>query len=68
MCPIQGDGKGLEIGFNNRVLLDAVKAAPVSRVRLELSTATSPCLVLPVEGEKDNFLYMILPVRLRTVE
>ena len=64
-CPITGDGKGLEIGFNNRFLMDAVKAAPAQRVRLELNTSTSPCLLLPEEGEKDNFLYMVLPVRLR---
>ncbi len=67
-CPISGDGRGLEIGFNNRFFMDAVKAAPAERVRLELNTATSPCLVLPVEGEKDNFLYMVLPVRLRAGE
>lgn len=67
-CPIEGDGKGLEIGFNNRFLMDAVKAAPAQRVRLELNTATSPCLVLPQAGEPDNFLYMVLPVRLRAAE
>lgn len=67
-CPISGDGKDLEIGFNNRFLMDAVKRAPASRVRLELNTATSPCLILPKEGEPDNFLYMVLPVRLRTSE
>ncbi len=67
-CPISGDGKGLEIGFNNRFLMEAVKAAPADRVRLELSTATSPCLILPQEGEGDNFLYMVLPVRLRAAE
>ena len=67
-CPVAGDGKGLEIGFNNRFLMEAVKAAPASRVRLELNTPTSPCLILPPEGEKDNFLYMVLPVRLRAGE
>ena len=67
-CPIAGDGKGLEIGFNNRFLMEAVKAAPASRVRLELNTPTSPCLILPLEGEEDNFLYMVLPVRLRAGE
>ena len=67
-CPIDGDGKGLEIGFNNRFLMDAVKAAPASRVRLELNTPTSPCLIRPVEGEEDNFLYMVLPVRLKAGE
>ncbi|MBD5117878.1 MAG: DNA polymerase III subunit beta [Clostridiales bacterium] len=68
VCPITGDGRGLEIGFNNRFLMDAVKAAPASRVRLELNTATSPCLILPQKGERDNFLYMVLPVRLRASE
>lgn len=67
-CPIGGDGKGLEIGFNNRFLMDAVKAAPAQRVRLELNTATSPCLILPQESGTDNFLYMVLPVRLRASE
>lgn len=67
-CPITGDGKGLEIGFNNRFLLDAVKAAPAARVRLELNTSTSPCLLLPVDKEDDDFLYMVLPVRLRAGE
>ena len=67
-CPIDGDGKGLEIGFNNRFLMDAVKAAPSGKVRLELNTPTSPCLILPVKGEADNFLYMVLPVRLKAGE
>jgi len=68
VCPVDGDGKGLEIGFNNRFLMDAVKAAPASRVRLELNTPTSPCLLLPVKGEENNFLYMVLPVRLKAGE
>ena len=63
-CPVAGDGKGLEIGFNNRFLMDAVKAAPADRVRLELNTATSPCLLLPAEADDSSFLYMVLPVRL----
>ena len=31
-CPITGDGTGLEIGFNNKYLMDALKAAPADRV------------------------------------
>lgn len=63
-CPVDGDGKGLEIGFNNRFLMDAVKAAPADRLRLELNTSTSPCLLLPANDEDNSFLYMVLPVRL----
>lgn len=66
-CPIQGDGKGLEIGFNNRYLMDAVKAAPAQQLRLELNTPTSPCLIVPAQGE-ESFLYMVLPVRLKAGE
>lgn len=66
-CEIQGDGKNLEIGFNNRYLMDAIKAAPADTVRLELNTSTSPCLILPPDGG-DQFLYMVLPVRLKAGE
>ena len=66
-CPIDGDGGGLEIGFNNRYLMDALKAAPADRVRLELTTSVSPCVILPAEGD-ENFLYMVLPVRLKAGE
>ena len=66
-CPIDGDGGGLEIGFNNKYLMDALKAAPADKVRLELTTGVSPCVILPAEGE-ENFLYMVLPVRLKAGE
>ena len=66
-CPIVGDGRDLEIGFNNKYLLDALKAVPTDRIRLELSSGVSPCVMVPVEGEED-FLYMVLPVRLRASE
>ena len=66
-CPLSGDGGGLEIGFNNKYLMDALKAAPADRVRLELTTGVSPCVILPTEGE-ENFLYMVLPVRLKAGE
>ena len=66
-CPLSGDGGGLEIGFNNKYLMDALKAAPADQVRLELTTGVSPCVILPTAGE-ENFLYMVLPVRLKAGE
>ena len=66
-CPLSGDGGGLEIGFNNKYLMDALKAAPADKVRLELTTGVSPCVILPTEGE-ENFLYLVLPVRLKAGE
>lgn len=64
VCPIEGDGNDLTIGFNNRYLMDALKNAPAESVLLELNTSISPCVILPAEGE-ERFLYMVLPVRLK---
>lgn len=68
VCPIDGDGKDLEIGFNNKYLQDAIKACPAEKVRIELTSSTAPCMMLPVSGDPDNFIYMVLPVRLRAGE
>ncbi len=65
ICPVEGDGKNLEIGFNNRYLLDAVKAAPAEELLLCLNSGSTPCIIKPGD-EGDSFLYMILPVRLRS--
>ena len=63
-CIVEGNGGDLEIGFNNRYLLDALKAAPSEEICVCLNTGASPCVITPAEGEQ-NFLYMILPVRLK---
>lgn len=63
-CPIEGNGNDLEIGFNNKYLMDALKAAPADRLRLEFTSGVAPCVILPAEGE-ENFVYMVLPVRLK---
>ena len=64
-CPLKGSGEDLEIGFNNRYMLDALRAAPVDELRLQLSSNSSPCIILPGDGS-DSFLYLILPVRIRS--
>ena len=63
-CPVEGDGGGLEIGFNNKYMMDALKAASVEKVTLELSSPITPCIIVPAEGE-ENFLFIVLPVRLK---
>ena len=67
VCAIDGDGGNLEIGFNNKYLMDALKAAPADRVRLELTTGVAPCVILPTD-ESESFIYMVLPVRLKAGE
>ena len=63
-CPISGNGGGLEIGFNNKYLMDALKAAPADKLRMEFTSGVAPCVILPAEGE-EKFIYMVLPVRLK---
>ena len=67
ICRLSGDGGGLEIGFNNRYLMEALRYAPADSVRIELNTGVSPAIIVPTEGE-ENFLYMVLPVRLKSAE
>lgn len=64
VCMVEGDGNEIEIGFNNRYLLDALKAAPAEEIDVCLNTGSSPCVIMPADGE-ENFMYMILPVRLK---
>ena len=63
-CPMNGDGKDLEIGFNCKYLLEALKAVPADDVTLELSNGLSPIVLTPVDGSR-KFAYMVLPVRLK---
>ena len=67
VCRLSGDGNGLEIGFHNRYLMEALRYAPADTVRMELNTGVSPAIIVPVDGE-ENFLYMVLPVRLKSGE
>ena len=59
----QCEGEDVEIGFNNRYLLDALRNARTDQVKLEISGPLSPVKVLPAEG--NDFLYLVLPVRFK---
>lgn len=63
-CTLAGDGKELEIGFNVRYLIDALRAVPSEEVTLELTNGLSPIVMTPAE-EKQDFAYMVLPVRIK---
>jgi len=67
VCRLEGDGGGLEIGFNNRYLMEALRYAPAESVRIELNTGVSPAIIVSTD-DKDNFLYMVLPVRLKNAD
>ena len=67
VCSMDGDGKDLEIGFNCRYLLDALRAVPDEECLLELSNGLSPIVLNPVD-ESGRYSYMVLPVRLKAGE
>ena len=56
-------GESFEVGFNNRFLLDALRACDTDQVRMHFNGAVQPVVIVPPEGE--GFLFMVLPVRLK---
>ena len=67
VCPCEGEGGDTEIGFNDRYLRDALRAAPVKELEVCINTGSSPCVIRAADGG-DEFTYMILPVRLKAGE
>ena len=60
---ISTEGKNIEVGFNPKYFLDALKAIDDEEVFVEFGTNISPCLVKPIEN--NEYVYMILPIRLK---
>ena len=56
------NGKDVTIAFNPRFILESLKASNDEFVKLCLNTSSNPCVIVPTEG--DEFLYLILPVRM----
>lgn len=61
-------GQRVEIGFNNRYILDALKVCDIDEITLRLNGATSPIIIVPEDDGsliyERNFLIMVLPVRM----
>ena len=58
----QMEGEELEIAFNARYMNDVLKILDEDEMYLCFNTNISPCVIRPVEG--DDFLYLVLPVRI----
>lgn len=56
-------GNKLEIGFNPRYFIDALKVIEDEEVDIYFTSSIGPCTLRPVEG--NSFAYMILPVRIK---
>ncbi|MBC8536469.1 DNA polymerase III subunit beta [Feifania hominis] len=59
-------GGSLEMGFNNKYLLDAFRYCEQEEVMVELTSPLAPLVLRPVEGE--GFIFLVLPVRLKSDE
>ncbi len=60
---VETEGKELEIGFNPRFLIDALKAIDDEDVYIEFGTNRAPCIIKPIE--EGNYIYMILPIKMK---
>ena len=61
---VEMSGQSVEIGFNNRYLLDALRNTECDEVKAQLGGPLSPMKIVPKEG--DGFLFLVLPVRLKS--
>ena len=61
--PVAMTGDPVEIGFNNRYLLDALRYSKCERMVLEINGPLSPVKILPEDGK--DFIYLVLPVRFK---
>jgi DNA polymerase-3 subunit beta len=59
---IKLEGHDLEIGFNPKYLIDALKIIDSEEVYLEFNNNVSPCIIKPVGN--DYYTYLVLPCRI----
>lgn len=60
--PVNMTGKELLIAFNARYFIENLRANNEEFVKICFNAPANPCVIVPVEG--DEFLYLILPVRM----
>ena len=63
---IDKEGDDIEIGFNNRYLLDALRAAKDDKIKVSMSTPLMSMIIEPVEPDPDSvYTYLVLPCKLK---
>lgn len=63
---IAHEGDDLLIAFNNRFLIDSLRACDADRVRISMTSALTSINIEPEEEKEDESqLFMLLPVRMR---
>lgn len=59
--PVSVSGKDLIISFNPRYFLESLRVNTNEFVKICFNSPSTPCVIVPTE--EDEFLYLILPVR-----
>ena len=57
-------GNDLTIAFNSRYFSEGLRTMTEEAIKISFNTPSSPCVVTPVDS--DEYLYLILPVRIIT--
>lgn len=56
------EGNLIEIAFNSRYLLEALRVINSDKIKMSMINSINPMIITPVED--DDYLYMVLPVKL----
>ncbi len=60
---IENNGAELQIGFNPRYFIDALKVISDENIKISFTSSIGPCII--TAADNDKYLYLILPVRIR---
>ena len=60
---ISTEGQNLEVAFNPKYFLDALRAIDDEEINVDFGSSISPCIIRPVDD--GDYIYMILPIRLK---
>jgi DNA polymerase-3 subunit beta len=59
---IKLEGPDLDIGFNPKYLMDALKVIDSEHIKIEFINNVSPCVITPEDS--DTYIYLVLPCRI----
>lgn len=62
--PITLDGDDLTIAFNSKYILDGLKVIESEEIVMNFINNVNPCIIKPISDE--NYIYLVLPVRIPT--
>ena len=61
--PAQINGENIVIGFNNKFLLDSLRAADSDLVKIQMNEPNKAVKIIPPDG--DSFTFIIMPIQIR---